>query len=220
MEGFTYHLASSPHGGVAGLTSTDAMPGDVPPNWLIYYVVDDCDASAAAASGSGGSVLHGPADIPGTGRFAVCADPQGAAFGMLQPDPMDAPQGTAPFDQETAGHGNWHELMTTDPEAAFAFYAGLFGWKKDEAFQVDGMEGPYQTFSHDGRGIGGMMGLGDAPVPAWLPYFAVDGVEAAIGRVTDAGGTLIHRPTEVPGPAVIAVAHDPQGAYFAVVGPR
>ncbi len=221
MEGFTYHLASSPHGMVAGMMTNEQMPPGVPPNWLIYFVVDDCDRATADITSRGGGVLHGPVDVPGTGRFAACADPQGAVFGVLQPEAMDAPPpGTPAFDQETPGHGNWHELMTSDPDAAFAFYAQLFGWAKDEALQMDGMEGSYQTFSHDGRRIGGMMGLGDAPVPAWLPYFAIDGVEAAMGRISGAGGTVIHGPTEVPGPAVIAVAHDPQGAYFAVVGPK
>ena len=83
-----------------------------------------------------------------------------------------------------------------------------------------GEMGTYQVFSHDGTDIGGMMGLGNSPVPAWLPYFGANGIDAAIARITAAGGKLAHGPTEVPGGAFIAVAQDPQGAWFAVVGPK
>ena len=131
-------------------------------------------------------IYREPADIPGTGRFAVVADPQGAAFGILQPEPMPGQEGAGgAFDQQKAGHGNWNELMTSDPEAGFGFYSDLFGWKKGQAVDMGGM-GTYQVFSHDGTDVGGMMGLGNSPVPAWLPYFGANGIEAAIGA--DQGG--------------------------------
>ena len=101
------------------------------------------------------------------------------------------------FDQQKAGHGNWNELMSSDPEAGFRFYSGLFGWQKSQAVDMGEM-GTYQVFSHDGTDIGGMMGLGNSPVPAWLPYFGANGVDAAIGRIAAAGGKVAHGPTEVP----------------------
>jgi len=60
--------------------------GNVPPHWLVYFAVDDCDAKAAKASKLGGKTLTPPMDIPGTGRFAVIQDPQGAAFGIIKLD--------------------------------------------------------------------------------------------------------------------------------------
>jgi uncharacterized protein len=220
MEGFTYHLAKSDGDLVAGLMEMPDDVGEMPPFWMIYFAVDDADKAAADVSGAGGMVHRAPADIPDTGRFAVLGDPQGAGFGVLQPAPMEGgpPAGRA-FDQAKAGHGNWNELMTTDPEAGFRFYADLFGWEKSEAVDMGEM-GTYQVFSHDGENIGGMMGLGNAPVPCWLPYFGANGVTAAIGRIEAAGGKLAHGPMEVPGGAFIAVAQDPQGAWFAVVGPK
>ncbi|PZQ50805.1 MAG: glyoxalase/bleomycin resistance/extradiol dioxygenase family protein [Rhodovulum sulfidophilum] len=220
MEGFDYHLASSGGDMVAGVMETPPDVGETPPFWMIYFAVDDADAAVAAITAAGGVVHRAPADIPGTGRFAVVADPQGAAFGVLRPDPMpaDGPAGHA-FDQGKAGHGNWNELMSTDPGAALGFYADLFGWTKSTGVDMGEM-GTYQLFAHDGADIGGMMGLGNAPVPCWLPYFGAAGVEEAIGRIEAAGGTLAHGPTEVPGGAFIAVARDPRGAWFAVVGPK
>ncbi len=220
MEGFGYHLATAPDGVmVAGLMSTADQADVPPPNWIVYMAVDDADVTAAAITAAGGKVFVEPADIPGTGRYAVCADPQGAVFGILQPAPMgEDPQGRA-FDQQAVGHGNWHELMSTDPQAGFAFYAQLFGWTKGEGMDMGEM-GTYQLFQDRGTDIGGMMSLADFPASAWLPYFGTVGVEECIARIESAGGTLIQGPVEVPGGAWIAVAQDPQGAYFAAVGPK
>lgn len=64
------------------------------------------------------------------------------------------------------------------------------------------------------------MGLGQSAAPAWLSYFGVDGTDAALERIKDSGGSVIHSPVEVPGGAFIVVATDPHGAAFAVVGPK
>lgn len=228
MEGFDYRLARSGDSMVAGMMSNATQHGNPPPNWVIYFAVDDCDRTATAIKTTGGEVFRGPDDVPGTGRYAVVADPQGAVFGLLQPDMSQmsaaerakAEAGEGAFNQQKAGHGNWNELMTSDPKAAFDFYAGLFGWTRGDAMPMGEM-GTYQLFRHKGADIGAMMGLGNAPVPAWLPYFGINGtVTKVVDRIKAAGGTVHHGPAEVPGPAWIAVAQDPQGAWFAVVGPE
>jgi predicted enzyme related to lactoylglutathione lyase len=53
-----------------------------------------------------------------------------------------------------------------------------------------------------------------------LPYFGTEGIDAAITRITAGGGSIHHGPMEVPGGDFVAVATDPQGAWFAVTGPR
>ncbi|WBU56829.1 VOC family protein [Paracoccus sediminicola] len=230
MEGFAYHLGKMGDAMVAGLMEMPEDVCDMPPMWMIYFAVDDCDAFCKDAVSQGATVHREPADIPGTGRFAILADPQGAGFGVLTPDMSEMPADTvakieageiaSPFDQNRAGHGNWNELMSADPEAGFAFYAGLLGWEKGEAMDMGEM-GTYQLFRRKGADIGAIMGLGNAPVPSWLPYFGVNGsVAAKVEDIASAGGTVLHGPVEVPGPAWIAVAQDPQGAGFAVVGPE
>lgn len=227
MKDFTYLLAKSGGDAVAGMMSLKGQEFAPPPNWLIYFAVDDCDRTAAAIAAAGGRVVRDPADIPGTGRFAIAADPQGAAFGILEPDRAGmteaevsrAERGEGAFDPARDGHGNWHELMSSDPQAGFAFYSALFGWTKGEAMDMGAM-GTYQLFRHKDRDIGGMMGLGQAPAPCWLPYFGANGIDAAIARARAGGGRLSHGPAEVPGGAFIAVLSDPQGAWFALVGPR
>ena len=59
-------------------------PAEVPDSWLVYFGAADVDADVKKATDLGGSVIVGPTDIPGTGRFAVLADPQGAAFALFQ----------------------------------------------------------------------------------------------------------------------------------------
>jgi len=79
--GMTYtewRLGGVPIGGMMALP-----PGaGAPPHWLAYFAVDDCDASATKAAALGATTHVPPTDIPGTGRFAVFADPQGAAFAI------------------------------------------------------------------------------------------------------------------------------------------
>ncbi len=226
MEGFDYHLAKSDGDMVAGLMVMPEEVAHMPPFWMIYFAVDDADNFVAEAKATGASVHRAPEDIPGTGRFALLADPQGSAFGILQAEMSNmsaadiavTEAGQGAFNQNKAGHGHWNELMSIDPKGGFAFYSKMFGWTKGDAMDM-GKMGTYQLFRHNDVDIGGMMGLGEAPVPNWLPYFGVeDDVSDKIEAINAAGGTVHHGPMEVPGGAYIAVAQDPQGAWFAVVG--
>lgn len=67
---------------VGGMLHSNA-PADVPPFWLPYFSVADCDATVANAQSLGASVVRSPAEIPNVGRFAVLADPQGAVFAVI-----------------------------------------------------------------------------------------------------------------------------------------
>ncbi|MET0399555.1 MAG: VOC family protein [Longimicrobiaceae bacterium] len=72
-------------GGMYGIT--EEMEG-MPPLWMVYFAVEDCDASTARARELGAQVHVTPADIPGVGRFAMMADPQGAMFSIITLLPM------------------------------------------------------------------------------------------------------------------------------------
>lgn len=82
MGDMKYTVASVGEDMVAGMMKS--QDANVPSNWLIYFAVADCDASAAKAKQLGGSTHVPPTDIPGVGRFSVLRDPQGAWFGILQ----------------------------------------------------------------------------------------------------------------------------------------
>jgi predicted enzyme related to lactoylglutathione lyase len=76
-----WHLGEKPIGGMR----TIAQGEPTPPNWIPYFMADSADATTAKAQVAGGSVVMPPTDMPGVGRFAVIADPQGAFFALYQP---------------------------------------------------------------------------------------------------------------------------------------
>ncbi len=61
----------------------DMWPTEMPPHWMVYFAVDDCDATAAKAVELGGSNPVPPTDIP-QGRIAVLNDPHGAVFSIIK----------------------------------------------------------------------------------------------------------------------------------------
>lgn len=69
---------------IGGMMEIRPEWGPVPPNWLSYILVDNCDETAAKIKSQGGSTMMGPQDIENMGRFAVVADPQHAVFAIYQ----------------------------------------------------------------------------------------------------------------------------------------
>jgi len=69
---------------IGGMMKIDPAWGNVPPHWLNYLSVADCDASVKQAASLGGTVVLPPQDVPNVGRFAVLADPQGAHFAVIK----------------------------------------------------------------------------------------------------------------------------------------
>jgi predicted enzyme related to lactoylglutathione lyase len=213
MPAMPYTLFSAGDQTVAGAVT---MPGSVamPPHWMGFVGVDDVDAAAAKVKSLGGAIHMGPQDIPGVGRFAIIADPQGAFLALFKWVPTGNPP--KPVAPGTPGHCGWHELYAGDVKTIFDFYGELFGWTKGDAVDIGPM-GIYQLFNQGGVNIGGMMTKPAAmPTPAWLYYFNVDGIEAAAARVKASGGTICHGPMQVPGDDWIAQIADPQGAMAAL----
>ncbi len=66
-----------------GMVIGGAIPSDVPPNWLTYFVVADSDATVAKVKELGGTVRMSGMDTD-EGRIAVVADPHGAVFATIQ----------------------------------------------------------------------------------------------------------------------------------------
>ena len=68
--------------GIGMMPKPADMPKHIPSYWMPYFQVADVDASASKAAGLGAKVMVGPQDIPGTGRFVIASDPQGAVFAL------------------------------------------------------------------------------------------------------------------------------------------
>ena len=118
-------------------------------------------------------------------------------------------------------HGSfaWYELMTTDMEAAKAFYAGVVGWGAQDV----SMPGTtYTLFTAGGALISGLTELSEDARkiglrPSWLGYVAVDDVDASAERLKQLGGALHVPPTETPNISRFSIAADPQTATIALL---
>src|SRR4051812_35307488 len=85
MNGMEYIVWEHDGRTIAGLQPMDGdeWPDDLPPHWMPYFAVADCDGSAAYAQALGGRVMRPPVSLP-IGRYAVLSDPQGGTFSILQ----------------------------------------------------------------------------------------------------------------------------------------
>ncbi len=117
-----------------------------------------------------------------------------------------------------SSHGRfvWYELMTTDMEAAKAFYTDVVGWGTQN---VPGMA--YTLFTAGGASVSGLMGLPEDARklglrPSWLGYVGVDDVDATAERIKQLGGAVHVPPKDVPNISRFSVAVDPQRAAIAL----
>lgn len=60
-----------------------AAPAGMTPHWLYYFVVEGIDAARDRVTASGGTVLHGPQEVPGGAWTLTCRDPQGGHFALV-----------------------------------------------------------------------------------------------------------------------------------------
>lgn len=84
-EYYELQAGGRPVAGLMPMTGPD-FPPELPPHWLTYFAVADCDATVAKLTALGGTVAKAPTDIP-PGRFSVVLDPNGAAFAVIALNP-------------------------------------------------------------------------------------------------------------------------------------
>ena len=127
--------------------------------------------------------------------------------------------GSTPNTANCPGRFIWYELMTTDMEAAKAFYGKVMGWGPQDASAPDM---PYTLFIVGRSSIAGMMNLPEdagkiGETPRWIGFIAVDDVDATAARIKELGGAVYVPPTEIPDVSRFSVVADPQMAMFVVV---
>jgi predicted enzyme related to lactoylglutathione lyase len=217
MPNLTYNLFTADGASVSGLMDLPehARRMGATPRWMGYVGVGDVDVTADRIKRLGGAVYVPPTDS-NIGRISVVADPQTATLALVK----DLKPGQRkPAELGKPGHVGWHELLAADGEKAFVFYRDLFGWQK--AATDIGPTETYQFFSCGGQTIGGMFTKRPQdPLPFWLYYFNVSDIDAAAERVKTGGGEVFTGPIELPSGSWIARCRDPQGAAFALQGPR
>jgi uncharacterized protein len=114
----------------------------------------------------------------------------------------------------------WVDTLQPDPEAALAFYGGVFGWDFAGPGEMPGdPPGRYFVAQMGGRDVAG---VGSQPAdpqplpPSWNMYVRVDSAEDAAAAAQSAGGTVLVEPFDAPPAGRMAVIADPTGAPFCV----
>lgn len=215
-----------------------ARTAGAPAHWLGHVAVTELETELQRLTKLGGERL-GPLAEDREGRpFATVRDPQGAVFAVTSSVPGQDPLGGSGRDPSGNAFSRddssreppnpeadpptvaWHQLHTTDLDAAWAFYSELFGWRKTHTLELGEGIGTYQLFGWDGiEGSAGAMAE-TARQPNvhthWLFHFPVNGIDAAVNATRERSGTVVHGPTDVPGGSRVAACDDPQGGAFGV----
>jgi predicted enzyme related to lactoylglutathione lyase len=111
----------------------------------------------------------------------------------------------------------WIDTSQPDPEAAAAFYSGLFGWDFEDAMPP-GSAGTYLIGRLRGGDVAavGSQPEGGPSMAVWNTYIWVDSADETAAKVLDAGGRVVTQPFDVMDAGRMAVFTDPEGAAFCV----
>src|SRR4051794_5026122 len=118
-------------------------------------------------------------------------------------------------DGYTAGVPCWVDTAQPDPEAAVAFYGGLFGWEFEDVMPP-GSPAPYHVARIRGGDVAAITSQpeGAPPSAAWNTYVWVTDADETAAKVRAAGGQVLREPADVAEAGRMAVFADPQGAVF------
>lgn len=109
----------------------------------------------------------------------------------------------------------WIDVMVADPDAAKAFYSGLFGWEIQEGPpEVQG----YAMCMLNGRPVAAISPKWPGnPFPnGWATYLAADDLDATVAKARGAGSTFMMKPMDVMTSGRLAFGMDPTGAPYGI----
>jgi predicted enzyme related to lactoylglutathione lyase len=218
----SYLVATLDGHDVAALAPTDRS-GRVA--WRTYVAVNDADATAAAVTAAGGTVLAAPEDAGPGGRSATCADPQGAEFRLWQARNRLGAQLA-----NTPGAWNFSILHTAAPDAVWPFYGQVFGWSVDPALGAGMIRVPgygdhlaatvdpgiydRQAFAPPGFAdvVAGFVKDADSSAAGWQVTFTVADRDGSVTTAERLGATVLS--TSEDDWTRTAAVRDPQGAVL------
>lgn len=125
---------------------------------------------------------------------------------------------------DSRGFFVWHELMSTDPEAAKTFYKKVIGWKT-QPFAESGPGSDYHMWAASQGPLGGVMKLppeaekADAP-QHWFSHVNVADTDTSAAKAKQLGAKILHGPETVPQVGRFSIIQDPQGAMLSLYTPE
>ncbi len=191
----------------------EELAGGTPAHWKTYFAVTNADEAAARVTEAGGTVCFGPFDVFDAGRMAFLQDPQGAFFAVWQPKAHIGYRLT-----NEPGARYWNELLTTDSDAAAAFYENVLGATSEKMSMEDtSLPMDYTCLKVGETFTSGIIRIteemGSMP-PNWFVYFMTENVDVSASKCQSLGGSIISAPQAAPGFGRFAIVQDPQGAAF------
>ena len=201
---------------IIGLGERDPSFEDIPLQWMPHIQVADVAASAERALGRGGrELMHHKNDL-GQSQWAVLADPNGAAFGII---PVVAQEAIPPLE---GGRIAWLDLTVAHATETLAFYQDVVGWSAEEVHMEDaaGQYADYALCTPDGTAVAGVCharGVNANLPPVWLICLPVGDLSESLSRARREGGELVDARKGSAGDYTYAVVRDPVGACLALV---
>ncbi len=204
------YAAALSNGQLVGGVAQRAIPAGqhLQSAWLGFFSVTDTDAAVTLAAAQGAKTLAAPHDVPGLGREAVLADPQGAVFGILASSSGDPPDILSPV-----GSWIWRSLLTSDPKSDAAFYTALLGFDATP-FPSEGAAQHLLLVSGNYARATANSLPGNHPDmhPHWLHYVRVANAAQSVATATTLGGRVLVPPHSDRHGGMIAIVADPEGA--------
>jgi predicted enzyme related to lactoylglutathione lyase len=123
------------------------------------------------------------------------------------------------MDRYIPGVPCWIDTTQPDPEAAVAFYGGLFGWQFEDVMPP-GSPAPYFVARLEGGDVAAVTSLPEGGKTAWNTYIWVADADETAAKVREAGGTVLSEPMDAGDAGRMAVCADPAGAAFSLWQPN
>jgi predicted enzyme related to lactoylglutathione lyase len=202
---------------VAALVSAKGRkPGGA---WNVYFAAKDAEAMAKRIAKAGGTVRSGPIRLADLGTALTAVDPGGTVFGVWQ-------AGTrAGF--ELAGQGQhgcffWPEVYTRDKATVDPFYEKVFGYKGQQVAEGEEFDFKVWSVKKVPYPVAGRLQMNHwfpaEMQPHLLVYFWSEDCDKSAEQIRDLGGRIEREPTDSPF-GRSALATDPHGARFGIMGP-
>jgi uncharacterized protein len=110
----------------------------------------------------------------------------------------------------------WIASAHPNPKQIANFYTELFDWAVMD-IPLSGQDGAFLMCTSDGHpvaAIGPQYNEPELTTPLWNTYIWVENIREALRKVTEAGGTTLVEPLQLPHIATIAICTDTEGAVF------
>lgn len=210
---------------VIGLGAQNPEYSDLPLQWMPHIQVADVGESASQAKALGGRELMHGKDDNGQSQWAVLADPNGAAFGLIPVvDESMLPKLDDKSEAELAHMGTiaWLDLTVEHASAMRDFYCSVVGWQAEEVSMKDNNTAyaDYNMLNGDGEPAAGICharGVNQKLPPVWLLYLPVGDLSVSLEQVKALGGQVVNTSKNKEDQVTQAVIQDPVGVNMVLV---